>query len=105
MLCALVFIVVAVGASLLSLGVEQHGAHGAKALVFEELYAVGVSDNGPYEEIFGMYQSVALAKDGTLYIGDESAKEIRVFDGHGKHVTTFGREGRAPGEFLNLMSL
>jgi len=73
-------------------------------LTFSTIYTVGVL-NGPEEEIFGRYQTIALATEGTLYVGDKDAREIRIFNEEGKYVKTIGREGQGPGEFMNLYSL
>jgi WD40 repeat protein len=73
-------------------------------LVLEEIYTVGALD-APEHEIFGMYLAVALARDGQLYVGDQSAKEIRVFDYEGNYLKTLGRKGQGPGEYQSIISL
>lgn len=65
---------------------------------------VGVEDEeGPY--LFGMISDVAVGGDGTLYVADYSTGNIRAFDARGRHLTTFGRRGRGPGEFTNPLFL
>ena len=54
---------------------------------------------------FGSYQTVELAADGTLYVGDIDASEIRIFNEEGKYVKTIGHKGQGPGEFMRLYSL
>ncbi len=73
-------------------------------LDFEDIYTVGALD-APEHEIFGMYLAVALAHDGQLYVGDQSAKEIRVFDSEGNYLKTLGRKGQGPGEYQSIISL
>jgi hypothetical protein len=65
---------------------------------------IGVEDvDGPY--LFGMITSAELGGDGTIYVADYSAANIRAFDPQGRHLRTFGRRGRGPGEFINPVSL
>lgn len=75
-----------------------------QSIVFEEIYTIGASQESEVE-IFGMYQSVALAKSGRLYIGENDTGEIKVFGEAGEHIVTVGRKGRGPGEFSSLSSL
>lgn len=47
---------------------------------------------------FGGIASVALDKDGTIYVLDYGDNSIRVFDRRGRFVTRAGRPGRGPGD-------
>lgn len=49
--------------------------------------------------------SLALDEDGNLYVLDQGARNIRVFDSVGAPVRTIGREGAGPGEFATPYSL
>jgi hypothetical protein len=51
----------------------------------------------PY--VLGNPGAVDLAPHGRIYVADRQAREVRVFDGEGRHLFTFGREGGGPGEF------
>ena len=73
-------------------------------LTFTEVYTVGTLEE-PEEELFGRYQTVALAGDGTLYVGDKDVDEVRVFDVNGQFVGTIGRKGQGPGEFERLSTI
>ena len=58
---------------------------------------------GPY--MFGSIGGMAMGGDGTLYVSDNATNEIRIFDQRGRHLGTFGRRGRGPGEFVNPVGL
>lgn len=58
---------------------------------------------GPY--MFGSFGGIAMGGDGTIYVADNSTNEIRIFDQRGRHLGTFGRRGRGPGEFVNPIGL
>jgi hypothetical protein len=46
-----------------------------------------------------MSLSLAVADDGSIFVLDGQAGEVRVFGPAGDHVRTFGRAGAGPGEF------
>jgi hypothetical protein len=62
-------------------------------------HRIGAVD-GPAAYVFSPPLSLAAAADGMLYVLDHGQQEVRVFDGRGRHVRTFGGEGAGPGEFL-----
>lgn len=47
---------------------------------------------------FGDVRSVQAASDGTIYVLDEQAAEVRVFDSSGEYQRTIARRGEGPGE-------
>ena len=49
--------------------------------------------------------SLALDDDGNVYVLDQGARNIRVFDPAGAPLRTIGREGAGPGEFATPYSL
>ncbi|HEX6306821.1 MAG TPA: 6-bladed beta-propeller [Longimicrobiales bacterium] len=53
---------------------------------------------GADEYTFGNVQDIAVAEDGTIYVLDGQALNIRVYSPEGTHVRTFGRQGEGPGE-------
>lgn len=55
-------------------------------------------EDGPY--MFAGMGAMALGGDGTVFIAEYSTFEIRAFDQSGRHLATFGRRGRGPGEFV-----
>lgn len=61
--------------------------------------------NGRPATTFGEIESVAVDSDGRIYVLDQMAREIRVFDAEGRHVQTVGRKGGGPGEYLEPRGL
>jgi hypothetical protein len=54
---------------------------------------------------FGRIGSIAADSGGTLYVGDELAQQILVFDSSGGLLRTLGGKGNGPGEFRSLGSI
>lgn len=54
---------------------------------------------GADEYMFGRVRSLAAAPDGSIYVYDSHAKELRKYAPDGTYITTFGREGGGPGEY------
>lgn len=57
------------------------------------------------EAAFGSTRSVAVDGSGAIYVLDEQAADVKVFDAAGKHVRTIGRKGQGPGELEFPMTL
>lgn len=51
------------------------------------------------EEGFSRIGALAVADDGTLYVLESQAREVRVFGPDGRRLATRGRSGQGPGEF------
>ena len=51
----------------------------------------------PYQ--FGTVTDIAVGPDGSIFVLDGMAGELRVFDGAGVHLRTMGGRGAGPGEF------
>ena len=66
----------------------QTGAH---------LFDIGKRGNGPGE--FNLPRSVAIGKDGRIYVVDGGNFRIQIFDAKGKFLKTFGEVGRLGGNF------
>lgn len=68
---------------------------------------IGATDAGGAEapDLFGRIRSVTLDDEGSIYVADRQAQEIRVFSSEGIHLRTFGRPGEGPGELGDLYSL
>lgn len=64
---------------------------------------IGAVDSGP--AAFGRIRSVVADGEGRIYVADNMASEIRVFDADGSWLHTIGRRGGGPGEFGDLYSL
>lgn len=48
---------------------------------------------------------VVAAPDGTIFIGDRSSNQIKMFDADGRYVKSLGNEGQGPGEFSSLSGM
>ena len=59
---------------------------------------LGVAD-GTGADVFGSIRSITVGDDGEVFVLDAMAQEVRVFDGNGAHLRSFGRRGEGPGEF------
>ncbi len=70
---------------------------GAEASLVPEV-SIGELE-GPEEYLFGRIRSIAVNDDGTVYVLDQQAQHVRVFDSLGIYLETLGRRGKAPGEF------
>jgi hypothetical protein len=55
--------------------------------------------NGPGPESFGRVGGLAVDSLDRIWVLDDQANELRLFDPMGVYVRTVGREGRGPGEF------
>lgn len=62
----------------------------------EELRIGSATEEGP--ALFGQVADVLVDPLGRIYVLESQSNEIRVFDGSGRHVRTFAREGQGPGE-------
>lgn len=62
------------------------------------------SGDGPAHEFYRIRDVITL-RDGAIAVASYSSSDIRVFSGDGKHLRTYGRKGRGPGEFDRLLSI
>lgn len=69
---------------------------GGEATLVPEL-SIGEVE-GPDEYLFGRIGSIAVDKDRSVYVFDQQAREVRVFDPEGGYVRTLGGPGQGPGE-------
>ncbi|MGH7695090.1 MAG: hypothetical protein ACRENH_08915, partial [Gemmatimonadaceae bacterium] len=68
----------------------------------EPVWRVGGDADGPY----GFARMVGgTFKRGGVAILESNPPEVRLYDNSGKHLSSFGRKGRGPGEFENLQRL
>ena len=71
--------------------------------------SIGMFD-GPEEYVFGRIYSLAMGRDGTIYVMDRQVPALRVYNADGTYRATFGRHGGGPGEYqqpdggLNVLS-
>ena len=59
---------------------------------------IGALD-GPAPYVFGRVAGIVEGPLGRIFIADQLAHEIRVFDTEGAFLFSIGREGQGPGEF------
>jgi hypothetical protein len=59
--------------------------------------SLGVAD-GERHRVFGDIGGIAAAGDGTIYVLDAQASEVRAFDADGRFLRTLTRQGEGPGE-------
>jgi hypothetical protein len=69
----------------------------------EDLTISGSSDDE--EQMFQNVHTLDIDAEGNLYILDEQAANIKVFDQNGNFLKTIGRKGQGPGEFGLPISL
>jgi sugar lactone lactonase YvrE len=76
----------------------------ASAWTVEEELRLGTADgDGP--ELFGSIYDVAVDPAGRIYVLDQQAQEVRVFDAEGAYLRTIGRKGGGPGEFEHAVGM
>lgn len=56
---------------------------------------------GAGADVFGRIGGIALDEAGRLFVLDNQASEVRVFDESGRHDFSFGRPGAGPGELAS----
>lgn len=76
---------------------------GAEATLVPEV-AVGRLD-GPEEYLFGRVTSIAVDDSRRVYVLDDQAQHVRVYDADGVYLETLGGRGEGPGEFTRAESM
>lgn len=64
--------------------------------VSEDL-AIGEAEGEPAYQ-FGRIAAIEVDEEGAIYVLDQQAREVRVFDSTGEYLRTVGRPGAGPGE-------
>jgi len=54
---------------------------------------------------FYLLNGMAKLSDGRIAVGVQSTHTVRIFDAKGKFVSSFGRNGKGPGEFQQIMGV
>jgi hypothetical protein len=73
------------------------------ALVFDRpTVKIGSTAEGAPETLFAGIVGAAVLPGGEIAVADGGNHVIRIFDGTGKHLRSFGRFGEGPGEFEGL---
>ncbi len=63
-----------------------------------EFLRLGEGDNGD-SILFGSISSIAVDGAGRIFVGERQDPKVYVYSDEGKHLTTIGSRGAAPGEF------
>lgn len=63
--------------------------------------ALGEAD-GPPERVFHRVNGVRLLADGHVAVASEGHRQVRLYDGSGRLVRSWGRDGEGPGEYVSL---
>lgn len=66
-------------------------------LTLSEDLRIGEEEDRP-EYLFFKISSIAIDREGNIYVADEGEKHIKVFNREGEHLRTIGRPGQGPGE-------
>jgi hypothetical protein len=61
-----------------------------------------IEDDGTPAKQFEAVTGVARLASGHIAVANRGTNDIRIFDGGGRHVTTFGQTGGGPGEFRRI---
>jgi hypothetical protein len=73
-------------------------------LELKEDLSIGGPD-APEEAALDQVRQVLADDAGTLYVLDQRASHVKVFDASGKYLRTIGRKGQGPGELENPMTV
>lgn len=68
---------------------------------FEQNLELGENKPLSREYLIGFTQQVRTDSQGRIYQNDKKIEGIRVYDSEGDYLTTLGRNGRGPGEFVH----
>ena len=74
------------------------GAWGADPARLTETLRIGVIDGEEPYQLSEVY-ALAVADDGTLFVGNNQTSSVRVFSATGEFVREIGRQGQGPGEY------
>lgn len=76
----------------------------SSATPFRLVEDLALDTEGTEAEI-GSIMSIAVAPDGTIYVGDFGFGTVHVFDDDGAHLRSFGETGEAPGDLPQMFNL
>lgn len=79
----------------------HNGGGAGPATGVTEILRIGVVD-GDEAYQFDRVRAIAVANDGTLFVGNDGSGTVRVFTAHGDFVRSIGRRGRGPGELAGI---
>ncbi len=77
----------------------------AQEFSFEYAYTIGKQESDSAQYLFSGPKALVTDSKGRVYIADWRSKIIKIFNQKGRYVTSVGRSGRGPGEFLSIEDL
>lgn len=100
---------IVVGVLSLSVGMlrvrAQAEAELGDPIELEEVFSIGGDEDAPVEYLFSNAEFIRTDGDGRIYIAERSGTMVRVYDAEGDHLGTLGRNGRGPGEFVDVRGI
>jgi len=69
-----------------------------KMIVIQKSYKIGQQE-GDDNYVFALIGDFDVDNEGNIYVLDSKNYHVKKFSDAGKYITTFGREGKGPGEF------
>lgn len=95
-----------VGCTLLVSGLDAYGmtrnikseSQDVPLIEYAEILRLGEGANGD-SILFGSISAIAVDGAGRIFVGERQDPKVYVFSDEGKHLTTIGTRGGAPGEF------
>lgn len=86
------------------LGQNPPADHETLSVSFDEEFMIG-KDGKVLEAFLGRPREVRTDEDGNIYISDRQTSTVKVFDRDGKYLREIGKQGKGPGEFLNIPTI
>jgi len=74
----------------------------SQSVRFEPVLTIGKTESDSTEYLFSGPKEITADTRGRVFIADGSSNNIRVFNKKGHFLTTVGRRGKGPGEFLSI---
>lgn len=65
---------------------------------------IGVVEGDSAYQLYRVQAALRLS-DGRIVVANDGSRELRYFDSTGTHLSSTGRSGQGPGEFMNLYTL
>lgn len=77
----------------------------AQSYQLSEIGTIGKIESDSVEYLFGGPKAIVTDSKLRVFITDGSQNTVRVFSQDGIYITSFGRRGRGPGEFLDITGM
>ena len=81
----------------------EYAVGGSTGLLYEPVLVLQIPGTAPNGDLtFGYAMAATRLSNGTVVIGDNLGPSVQYVDANGELVTTAGREGGGPGEFMGV---